>query len=98
MPAALGEWVKDRWLALLDVDGNLQAQLLLTAVLPDGGTLCCKQAYRAARVVKSSRWGRACIKVEMLVTSCMALARGLAPVGAGASTRCCSVSTTTCNQ
>ncbi len=61
------------------------------AVVDAGG-----DPYRAARVVNSSRWGRLCMKVEMLVTSCMARGRGLEPVGPGASTACCRASTTTC--
>lgn len=70
-------------------------QLILLATAK--GDYAWKGAHRAVSVVNSSRWGRAYIKVEMLVTSCMALGRGLEVAGAWASTACCKASTTTCN-
>ena len=67
-----------------------------TPAVSPGVVIPGADSYRAARVVNSSRWGRLCMKVEILVTSCMARGRGLEPVGPGAATACCRASTTTC--
>ena len=69
--------------------------MLLSDCLGDSKCAWGSRSDLAASTVNRSRWGSACMRVEMLVTSCMARGSGLGLVGVCASTACCSAPNTT---